>query len=399
MRRTTIFRSRRAAMAAALMVSAAAVQAQDTTRVLEAAQQPAVHVVATGETLWDLALRYLGDPFLWPEIYRINTLVVEDPHWIFPGEELRLVPAEEIAAEPGLVVVEGGVADTLEARRAELPAQEPEVVAPPVQAAPAPPPTETAPTIFLRDRTAGSRVASRNASLAYRYRPVRRGDFYSAGFLTEGESLPWAEVLGATGRPTLGNLTASSAAMIFGEVALRAPESAAYQIGDTLLVARLAREVRGWGHVVVPTGLVRVTGVAGANVRAQVVAQFGHVADGQVALPVQSFVDPGEVAPIPIENGAMGEVVALRDVAAFVGQQDVVFIDVGRADGVQLGDVFEVLGPAGESEAVTDAPGRPVSLLHVVHVREHSASGLVVSVRDLGTRPGALVRLVRKMPS
>jgi hypothetical protein len=48
-----------------------------------------VHVVAKGDTLWDLAARYYGNPYLWPQIWEKNQYVL-DAHWIYPGDPLVL---------------------------------------------------------------------------------------------------------------------------------------------------------------------------------------------------------------------------------------------------------------------------------------------------------------------
>ncbi|HEU0016293.1 MAG TPA: LysM peptidoglycan-binding domain-containing protein, partial [Longimicrobium sp.] len=68
--------------AAGLLAAAAPLAAQDPQ------PEPRLHVVQEGETLWDIARHYLDDPFLWPEIFRLNTDVVEDPARIYPSERL-----------------------------------------------------------------------------------------------------------------------------------------------------------------------------------------------------------------------------------------------------------------------------------------------------------------------
>jgi hypothetical protein len=388
MRKTTIFRFSSCSIVLAVLALPASTAAQQDTLAVQQEGESQVHVVQEGETLWLLAGRYLGDPLLWPEIYRLNTLVVEDPHWIFPGEELRLAPDEPPVADLP------PVADTAQGvwRQPETPD-----VPPPPAAPPPPPPTESAPTVFTVRESVARSIGGREG-VTYRYRPIRRGEFYAAGFLTEGQELPWAEVLGAVGKPMLGNLTASSSQRIFGEIDLRAPEGAEYRVGDSLLVARLARDVPQWGQVVRPTGIVRVTRASGRRVVAVVVEQFGRIADGQVALPLEPFRDPGVVVPVPVEDGLEGRIIAKRSRNPIAGQQDVLFIDLGRADGVVLGDIFEVVRPVG-GEPREEPAWEQVGVMYIVHVRERSASGMLMSINQLGAEAGAVVRLFRKMPS
>lgn len=50
---------------------------------------PEYHVVQTGDTLWDISEYYLSDPYLWPKLWSWNEHVT-NAHWIFPGDRIRL---------------------------------------------------------------------------------------------------------------------------------------------------------------------------------------------------------------------------------------------------------------------------------------------------------------------
>ena len=65
---------------------------------VKAGPNEVVHVVKRGDTLWDLAKAYLKNPFRWPEVFQRNTDIVENPHWIYPGETIR-IPSSEVKPE------------------------------------------------------------------------------------------------------------------------------------------------------------------------------------------------------------------------------------------------------------------------------------------------------------
>lgn len=139
--RTTLIRSAcliTAAAASMVVLSASLAQERDV-RLAAAVGQPApppvlnprhpeTYVVQRGDTLWDIAAKFLRDPWNWPEIWQINPQI-ENPHLIFPGDTLTLVyndngrPAVTVT-ERGPVagpVTSGGGVERLSPRVRELP--------------------------------------------------------------------------------------------------------------------------------------------------------------------------------------------------------------------------------------------------------------------------------------
>ncbi len=59
----------------------------------ETKETEGVYTIKKGDTLWDISARFLKNPFLWPKLWEKNPYIT-NPHWIYPGNPVRLTDVE-----------------------------------------------------------------------------------------------------------------------------------------------------------------------------------------------------------------------------------------------------------------------------------------------------------------
>jgi LysM repeat protein len=395
------------------------------------AAAPETHTVRQGDTLWDLAKQYRGDPFLWPDLYRLNTAVVEDPHWIYPGEVLSLTGSDSVHAVPATdtpasapVAASGVVPDSMPTETA-VPAS-----GAPVYAANGPTDTAAATADTTTEALAdgpqqqslaqltavspnepaetqglfGPRVQkvmqeSLRAYTHQPYRALRRSEFYSSGFLTERQELPFGKMLGPVTPQQIRAISVNANAQPYSLVAIEAPKGASYQIGDTLLVATLGSELEPYGDVVRPTGLAQVVDTVQGRYIASIVATYGPIRLGQRVLPAEKFTPSGEAHAVPVTEGIQAHFLGGASRQDIKAPQMVVFLDKGRADGVAPGDLFEIRRRAARLPDGRQLINDVMATMQVVHVREHTATARLLNILSPDIPAGTDARQVAKLPS
>lgn len=316
-------------------------------------EQQRVHVVREGETLWDIARSYLSDPFLWPEIFRINTDVVEDPARIYPSERLAIPAGARGAAQP-----------------------------------------RNGRTVFFPQEDDGSReiVGGRTAP----YPTVTQGDFYRASIVApEGEIHPvgrLAEVIS----PTVVALDRLPGIQPYDKVYVALEPGGSVRVGDRLHFMRPAREVRPAGRVWRSTGIGTVAATEDNVATVVILRIFDHVRPSDLAIPAARFPVPSGVRPVQA-SGLQARILAFEDEHTLLAPQEYVFLDVGRQGGVREGDEFEAYLPR-ERRDWGNRPEIRVGRMQVVKVTDRTATARVTRLDQPAMKPGLPVRRVARMP-
>jgi hypothetical protein len=256
---------------------------------------PESYSVQPGDTLWGIAGRFLQDPWRWPEVWEGNPEVA-DPNLIFPGEQLVLDLSR--AGAPRIRRAQGGLRVVKLSPRVRVTALDTAI-----------------PTIPL-------------GSVA---------PFLTRPWVTEAKELDDAPYV--VGFPQ-ERVLAGRGDQIFVRRIMRASESGfeVLRPGEALRDPE-TRELLGYEALYVGEARLEQTGdpatlrMTSATMQVQVGDRVRPVRDETV---IRSFL------PRPAPRGLEGHIISVLDGVSQIGQYDVVVLDRGSRDGVEVGQVFGV---------------------------------------------------------
>jgi LysM repeat protein len=254
----------------------------------DATAQPSTHKVQRGDTLWSICEKYYGDSTLWPKLWEMNPFVT-NPHLLKPGDLITLIEKEDMSKKKG----------------AEKP-------------------------------------------LAVGAKPVPRLKGIDMGLLTNTANMgylsltkvePWGEIYQST-RSELG---AEKGDKVF----INFKNREGVKPGDAFRVAKpmpVRHPLTGYplGEIISFRGTVVVKEYLKEDFfLAEVTEVWIEFGVGAIILPFEPLSKC--VQPLATDPKLYGNIVALKDDRKIVGAGTVVYLDAGFKDGIQRGQVFDVV--------------------------------------------------------
>ena len=305
---------------------------------------PEVYTVVKGDTLWDISGQFLSRPWLWPEIWQINPQI-ENPHLIYPGDEIALVYVD---GQPRLSLRRGDAGRTYKMSPSNSVTLEPQIRSTPLESA--------IPTISL-DAIQGFLVQNR---------VVEPGTLDAAPYVVEGESERL--VLGAGDR-------------VYVRGVLNDSESYNLVRKGPLYVDPQTGEVLGREATYIGLGTSAAQDDDIATLR--VTSTREEVQIGDRVLPTEERRVDSNFFPSAPEGEVRGEIISVFGGVTQVGQYDVVVLNRGERENMEVGNVLAIYKKgalardriAGET---IQLPSERAGLLMVFRTFEKLSYGLVL---------------------
>ena len=316
-------------------------------------EEPQVYVIKKGDTLWGLSGRFLKDPRYWPNLWAKNDPSITNPHFIYPGQTVKVYPDR--------IVIEGPPAEV----------GPPEVVAVP-EAAPA------LPANMPAEEAAQPKTFT-----------VKGG----AGFLLESEI-----------RPTGIILSTSQNRVMVGEDDIVYTDIGRKQggkVGDRFSIFKnmgaISHPVTNFvmGYKIIPLGTLQLVEVEEEASKALVTKSFIEIGAGSYLMPYRERRK--EVALKAAATELSGYIIESQTGNKVIAAGDIAFLDLGSSQGIETGNMLYIVRDIVTDQlyfsgSVPKLPAEVLGALVVVETGPKTSTALIVKSIDT-IYPGDRVEL------
>lgn len=340
-----------------------------------------MHTVRPGETLFDIAQLYLGDGDLWPEIYRLNTSVIADPHWIYANAVLR-IPANA-AGDNSSSVAEAPASDAAQAPAATAASNG--------GAAPG--------TMFPRN-TRGEMALASNRSGSRNVPPIKSlNDKQAAPYLDrEGGPEGAGAVLGTIAVSNVIDASDRAHFDLGEDLYITMPAGSTAAAGDRFYTYRLGTSFGDRGQVVVPTGILTVIqpGTGTDATIARLTTIFSIVNKSQPVLALDMTPMPVE-RPLHVDDGAKTKVLWVEDENVLTTIQYYVVLEASEKQGFHVGDQVTLYRPRLHvPESAVTLPESEIAIGQIVRANGYAATVQILASTQPDIEPGIAAKVTAR---
>ncbi len=363
------------------------------------------HVVQPGDTLWGLAVMYMDNGLLWPQLWEINEHII-NPHWIYPEDIILIQIVQQISevAPPPPPEPEP------EPQQAQVPVQLPNLTPEPdVSEAPIvfdPPPVPAAPTVKTTDLYCSGFISA-NAITGTPAVIARAPGTSTEGYFAVRGDYVYIDRGASDGvqpgdrftaiRPTRDVDSPRDRVGDLGRHYLEIAQLETVTVQNNFAMARIMNSCDGLGigDSLIPFAEITVPEPEAGREFSATMRGSGEVT-GAVAAALslhmsidKEFGTSTGIAGRSSENGPG------RLSAGVSGEGEIVYIDLGTRDGIEAGDVMLISRPiavdqfghiSGETARLLAAQRKVFGELIVLKVQERAATALVTYSEDAVSR-------------
>ncbi len=299
------------------------------------------YTTVRGDTLWSIAKKELNDPFMWPAVWKENP-DIDNPRWIYPGQIIKipLYLVQEIEKEEALLKP---VAQTQEPSEEEVIEEIPETKEHPL---------------------------------------VNENLIIASGYIAEAAPAVGAvcgcppEQIFSAETPRVGQVDDSSYGhTLFGDQdVIYVKVDRPVKVGDKFYIVKVSDPishpitVAKIGHVITISGIAEIVEIKSGDTMARITKCFGEIFQGDI---LDNYYD----IKVPMTTGSFrspdinGMVLAAASPSIIQSTLDIVYIDKGCKDGIEIGDMFRTMA-VGHHVV-------PNGIIQVISCKDHTATAIV----------------------